>query len=80
VTGGEGDGNEGCPKRETQVPVNRLILRITPKERRTGRKCELHLRYLILHTFEEETTMEEILVLEVEELEEKVAPNVIWVS
>jgi len=33
-----------------------------------------------LLVLEEETTMEEELVLEVEELEEKVAPNVIWVN
>jgi hypothetical protein len=35
---------------------------------------------LNLLVYEEEIKMEENLVLEVEELEEKVAPNVIWVN
>jgi hypothetical protein len=31
-----------------------------------------------MKSFEEDTKMEETLVLEVEELEEKVAPNILW--
>ncbi|MBZ5551476.1 MAG: hypothetical protein LAO21_02060 [Acidobacteriia bacterium] len=51
---------------------------MTPKETDRVLEFDKRLVQLKLLIFEEETKMEENLVLEVEELEEIVAPNILW--
>jgi hypothetical protein len=62
------------------VPDHNISSDFSPEERTEVTKTSSSQlkKFNIYKEIEEEATMEDILVLEIEELEDKTAPNIIW--